>query len=216
MGTQTLRAEQHRLLTYYWQQALGLGMPDHGILLIAETYSQRLHMLDAGSLTYSYPISTSRFGLGNEKDSFRTPPGFHEVTQRYGDNEPPGRVFCNRSPTEQVIPEEAWRSSGNEDHILSRILRLAGKEYGINLGPGVDTYPRMIYLHGTNQEQLIGTAASKGCIRLRNKDIIELFSRIKPRPVYCWIGHLHTLFDLENTVQNVSKATVRNTPSSLL
>lgn len=125
-----------------------------------------------------YPVSTSRFGAGEEMDSYHTPRGLHEVVERYGDGLVPGSVLVSRVFTGEVLPEGAWQQTDGEDRILSRILRLAGCEPGRNQGGRLDSYARMIYIHGTNQEQFVGTRpSSHGCIRMKNYDVIELFER---------------------------------------
>ncbi|MBX9578138.1 MAG: L,D-transpeptidase [Chthoniobacterales bacterium] len=62
----------------------------------------------------------------------------------------------------------------NTDHILTRILWLDGLD-----SENTNTHDRYIYIHGTNQENLIGTPASHGCIRLRNTDMIALFDAVE-------------------------------------
>ena len=101
-----------------------------------------------------------------------------------------GSVFVARKPTGETVPPQAWKSAGKSDRILSRILRLRGLERGRNLGPGVDSFHRYIYLHGTNQEQLLGRPASHGCIRMGNQDIVNLFCLLRGRPTWCWIGQV--------------------------
>jgi len=170
-------------------QAIRLGMPPGAALLLVETANQRLLAhVDAGTPGI-YPVSTSRFGLNEREGSFGTPRGFHAICERYGERLPPGAVLSSRVFTGEVLPRAEWSSGSGDDRILSRILRLAGMEPGINQGGAVDTYARMIYLHGTNQEHLVGkTPASHGCIRLRNDDIIALFERLSGRDAWCWIA----------------------------
>ncbi|MFI0348383.1 MAG: L,D-transpeptidase [Chthoniobacterales bacterium] len=112
-----------------------------------------------------YPISSSRFGLGTEPGSFCTPMGKFFIEEKLGHAAPERMIFEGRKPTGKIA-----ELHGNEDLILSRILWLSGLE-----PHNVNTRERFIYFHGTNQEELIGTPASHGCIRLRNADIIELF-----------------------------------------
>jgi hypothetical protein len=107
--------------------------------------------------------------------------------ERYGDGLPAGTVFESRQPTGEVLPPEAWAEGGDRDLILTRILRLAGCEDGVNRGPGIDSHARYIYLHGTNQEQRVGSPASRGCIRLRNLEMIELFELTRGARTFCLI-----------------------------
>lgn len=170
--------------------ALRRGMPDEAVLLIADITRQCLTVTVKGQPERAYPISTSHLGTGTEENSNRTPTGLHEVVERYGSTAPAGTVFKARVPTGQVLPETEWRGALEEDLILSRILRLAGREPGHNAGNGVDSYDRYIYLHGTNHEDRIGHTSSGGCIRMTNRDIIELDLLTRNRPVWCWIGRL--------------------------
>src|SRR5262249_56027294 len=101
--------------------------------------------------------------------------GWHRVRARIGDGAEPGTVFKSREPTGEV-----WRGENrSDDLILTRILTLDGLEDGINRGPGSDSLERYIYFHGTNQESLLGTPSSIGCIRLANADIVALHDRVR-------------------------------------
>ena len=130
---------------------------------------QRCELLSPqGAILASYPVSTSRFGLGTEAGSFRTPTGNFLISEKIGDGEPAGMIFKGRVATGMLA-----QPGGEEDHILSRILWLKG------LDPeNSNTHERYIYFHGTNQEELIGSPASHGCIRLRNLEMIDLYERV--------------------------------------
>lgn len=134
-----------------------------------------------------WPVSTSRHGLGAQEGSHRTPPGWHRVAERIGDGEPVGTRFRSREPV-GLVPPQAWASEAGEDAILTRIWWLKGLEPGVNRGPGIDSYRRYIYLHGTHQEQLLGTPASIGCVRLSNETMRALFDRYATHEVRVWIG----------------------------
>ena len=112
-----------------------------------------------------YPVSTSRFGLGSEPGSLRTPLGRFRVHEKIGGGAPLGTVFKSRV----ALPENGLRSTA-EDLILTRILWLEGLE-----PHNENTLGRYIYLHGTNHEKLLGQPASHGCVRMRNADIVELY-----------------------------------------
>jgi UDP-N-acetylmuramate--alanine ligase len=123
-----------------------------------------------------YPVSTSAFGVGGAEGSYRTPPGFHRVREMIGAGAPAGTVYVGRAPT-----GETWQGADTpDDLILTRILTLEGLEPGVNQGVGCDSLARYIYIHGTNHEQKLGTAASHGCIRMANRDVVDLFDRLKP------------------------------------
>ena len=127
---------------------------------------QWLTLLDGDEVIREYPISSSAKGVGFTKDSYRTPTGHFRVCEKIGYEEPLGTIFKQRQPA------GLWTESdvSDDDLITSRILRLDGME-----AQNKNTLERCIYIHGTNQEELIGTPASHGCIRMANIDVIELF-----------------------------------------
>ena len=125
--------------------------------------------------------------------SNKTPPGWHRVCARYGANAVLGQVFVSRRPVRgQTLSAAEWRAGGDTDLILSRILWLDGLEEGVNRGGKVDSRARYIYIHGTNQEHLLGQPASHGCIRLSNHDVMVVYALTEGRPTYVEIieGHL--------------------------
>lgn len=133
-----------------------------------------------------YPASTSRNPPSCVQDSQGTPWGLHEVTECIGGDQPVGMVFRGRRPIGKTYT--ACSGQERQDNLItSRILRLRGLEPGVNQGPGVDSYERYIYIHGTNHEDRIGTPASGGCVLLRNADMIDLFERVPPGALV-WIG----------------------------
>ena len=144
-------------------------------LLVVDVERQRATLLDGETAVVSWPVSTARNGIGGTEGSYRTPPGWHRVHQRIGEDATAGTVFVSREPT-----AETWRGeTRDEDLILTRILTLEGLEDGVNRGPGCDSLERYIYLHGTNHEALIGRPVSHGCVRLSNRDVTELFTRLE-------------------------------------
>ena len=129
--------------------------------------------------TTSFPISSSKHGHGQSEGSYQTPLGAHHVHSIIGLNQPIFTQFSAREP----IMHHASCPDSTEDLILSRIIRLKGLEDGYNAGHDqnlkcVDSFHRYIYIHGTNQENLIGRKASIGCIRMLNHDIISLCHQI--------------------------------------
>ena len=148
-------------------------LPDR--LVIVDVEHQLAHVLENGRVTWSALVSTSSRGIGGEQDSEKTPPGWHRVRAKIGDGAEVGAVFKSREPTGEI-----WRGESRaDDLILTRVITLDGLEDGINRGPGCDSVERYIYFHGTNQESLLGTASSIGCIRLSNAEIVQLFDRIR-------------------------------------
>jgi hypothetical protein len=134
--------------------------------------------MDRKRVIKSYHISTSKYGIGNKAGSNRTPLGLHTISSKIGRGAPINTIFKNRRSTGR----RARINAEEGDHITSRILRLRGLEPGKNQGPGIDTFKRCIYIHGTPHEDMIGSPASHGCIRMRNADIIDLFEHV-PRGI---------------------------------
>ncbi|HAH66683.1 MAG TPA: hypothetical protein DCL72_14690 [Rhizobiales bacterium] len=143
-------------------------------LLVVDPERQTATWLESGEAIAAWPVSTARAGIAGEKGSYRTPPGWHRIHRRIGEDADPGTVFASREPT-----GETWCGEARDDDlILTRILTLEGLEDGVNRGPGRDSLERYIYLHGTNHEGLLGRPVSHGCVRLSNRDVSELFARV--------------------------------------
>jgi len=140
--------------------------PDTRHQVVISAREQKLALLDRGNLMAIYPISTSKFGLGDWPGSSFTPLGELEIAKKIGDNAPPGTVFKDRRRTGEIIAPD----SPGRDPIVTRILWLRGRE-----ARNAHAYGRMIYIHGTPEERLIGIPASYGCIRMRSRDIINLY-----------------------------------------
>ena len=135
---------------------------------------QRLYHRNIAGVWHTYPVSTASKGAGNQKESFQTPLGKHRICQKIGNHAPIMTAFRARQP---VGIYQKGTDDPNKDWILSRILWLTGTQTGINKRGHVDSYERYIYIHGTHEEEHIGTPASHGCIRMKNNDIIHLFER---------------------------------------
>ena len=143
-------------------------MEDQIIVSIPE---QRLAFYKSGQLQRSYPISTSKFGLGSEENSFKTPLGSFRIKGKIGDGAVHKTIFKGREPAGVWTKDnDAKDPLQKTDAILSRILRLDGCDEG-----NQNTYERFIYIHGTNDETQIGKAVSHGCVRMLSHDIEELF-----------------------------------------
>ena len=150
------------------------------ILATVDVARQTLTVTCKGTPVRVYRVSTARAGVGAAEGSGRTPPGRHRIARLFGHGAEPGQVFVSRRAVKgMVIPPSAWRAGASKDYVLTRILWLAGLEPGVNAGPGIDSQARYIYIHGTNQEQLLGTPASHGCIRMANADVIDFFNYVK-------------------------------------
>lgn len=121
-----------------------------------------------------YPISTSRYGIGNAEGSQQTPLGVHRIAAKYGFGAPCCRIFRDRIDT-----GETWRPEmGNDDFVLTRILWLQGLEDGLNRGAGIDSFDRYIYIHGIANEAAIGKPWSHGCVCMRNQDAAAFFDSV--------------------------------------
>jgi lipoprotein-anchoring transpeptidase ErfK/SrfK len=134
--------------------------------IVIDIKTQSLKLTRDQREIFSAPVSTSRAGPGFEPGSLKTPTGIFRVCERIGENAPSGTTFVGRVPVEQP-------PASGDDLITSRILWLDGMER-----ENAKTKERFIYIHGTNQEDLIGQPVSHGCVRMRNEDIIKLFEMV--------------------------------------
>ena len=116
----------------------------------------------------TYPVSTSRFGIGTGEGSLKTPTGRFYVAQKIGGDMPSGTIFVGRIPLgrDEALPQ-------TEDLVTSRILWLDGLDER-----NANTRDRFVYIHGTKHEDKVGAAASHGCVRMRNEDVIQLFEMV--------------------------------------
>src|SRR5204862_8137951 len=138
--------------------------------IVVSVADQTLALVEGGVVREKFPVSTSKFGLGDNPNSYATPLGSLEIASKIGANAPLGAVFKSRKPTGEVLrPNAAGR-----DPIVTRILWLRGLERG-----NARAYDRGIYIHGTPVEQLIGRPASYGCIRMRSQDVARLFNEVR-------------------------------------
>lgn len=182
-----LQNNQKNILSWR-RSAQNRGMSPNGYLALIITSMQKMIILPpSGKPPIEYVISTSKFGIGSTENSNKTPLGWHRVNERIGHGKPAGAVFSSRRFTGKVIPHTELNNPNSEDMVLTRILWLEGLEPGKNSGNGIDSHSRCIYIHGTNQEQLLGQPASHGCIRMSNEDVIELFEMTMNTDFYCVI-----------------------------
>src|SRR6266536_4735996 len=141
--------------------------PDTQHHIVISTRDQKLALLDRGTLLATYPVSTSKFGIGDRPGSRFTPLGQLQIAEKIGDNEPPGAVFKDRRRTSEIV----LANSPGRDPIVTRILWLRGLE-----SQNANAFARDIYIHGTPEERLIGMPASYGCIRMRSTDVVQLYN----------------------------------------
>ncbi len=144
------------------------GTPSQNILISVS--DQKMVLLNKGEPVAVYPVSTSKFGVGDSRGSYKTPLGEFEVARKIGHGAPKGAVFKSRRRTGEVIPVDA----PGRDPIVTRILWLRGREK-----KNRNAYGRYIYIHGTPEERNIGRPASFGCIRMRSSDIVDLFKHVR-------------------------------------
>lgn len=128
----------------------------------------------------TYLVSTATRGPGEKNGSLCTPRGRHIVRAKIGAGEPLNSVFVRRRPTGEVWTPELHGKFPGRDWILTRILWLSGCEPGRNRLGDVDTMRRYIYIHGSPDMAQMGKPGSIGCIRMRNRDIVELFDLVAP------------------------------------
>ena len=133
---------------------------------------------DNGTLLQTYPVSTGANGAGEENGSFCTPRGRHVIRAKIGAGQPLNTVFVKRRPTGEIYSPELGARHPGRDWILTRILWLSGQESGYNRGGSCDTMRRYVYIHGTPDETELGRPGSRGCIRMRNAELLELFDRV--------------------------------------
>ena len=167
-----------------WEEALqkleskfGLTFDDYAV--IVSIPEQELRLVRGEETVRLYKISTSKNGAGNRAGSRRTPLGTHCIAAKIGKGAKFGSIFNARQNTGRTAQISTDNVDTRKDQKTSRILWLKGMELGVNRGTGIDTFSRLIYIHGTPEEGLIGTPASKGCIRMKNGDVIELFDLVQ-------------------------------------
>jgi lipoprotein-anchoring transpeptidase ErfK/SrfK len=137
--------------------------------IVVSVPDQTLALIDDGVVIARFPVSTSKFGLGDGSGSYATPLGTMAVASKIGANAPLGTVFKSRRPTGEILRPNA----PGRDPIVTRILWLRGLEKR-----NARAFARNIYIHGTPEERLIGRPASYGCIRMRSRDVAQLFAAV--------------------------------------
>src|SRR5947209_3735503 len=151
--------------------AFGAGLPPVEIpnQVIISVKDQKLMLLQNGARVTTYPVSTSKYGLGDYWGRMTTPLGCMQVAQKIGDHAPFGAVFHNRRFTGEVLAPNA----PGRDPVITRIIWLRGLEQ-----QNAHAFGRCIYIHGTPEEKTIGRPASYGCIRMKSKDVTELYEQL--------------------------------------
>ena len=158
-------------------KAFGLSDSDTAIVIVVS--EQRLYLVRGdGDVIRSYPVSTSKFGIGNRFGSYKTPVGAHRIWCKVGDGALYGEIIRHRKPTGRIAHIRTDTLESGHDYITTREMCLEGLEEGVNKGDSVDSKIRAIYIHGTADEGRVGRMASYGCIRMKNRDVIELYDLV--------------------------------------
>jgi L,D-transpeptidase-like protein len=145
------------------------AIPGFSSRVIVSVRDQKLMLLQNGVRVATYPVSTSKYGLGDGWGSLATPLGLLQVAQKIGDHAPFGAVFHNRRWTGEILRP----NTPGRDPIMTRIIWLRGLE-----ATNAHAFRRCIYIHGTNEEQVIGRPASYGCIRMKSEDVTALYNQL--------------------------------------
>jgi lipoprotein-anchoring transpeptidase ErfK/SrfK len=149
--------------------AFAIAPLDTSNQLIISVRDQKLMLVRNGTKVAVYPVSTSMFGLGDSWGRMTTPLGYLAVEKKIGDNVPVGAVFHNRRLTGEILQP----NTPGRDPITTRIIWLRGLE-----AQNAHAFQRCIYIHGTPEEKKIGRPASYGCIRMKSKDVAELYNQV--------------------------------------
>jgi len=139
---------------------------------------QQLILFDGENVIRNYSVSTAKNGAGERENSECTPLGEHIIAEKIGHDAKKNSIFVGRVETNELYDPKMRDLYPNRDWILTRILWLSGTEDGKNKGGDVDSYNRYIYIHGSPDDTKMGKPGSRGCIRMSNPDVIELFDLV--------------------------------------
>ena len=153
-------------------------MPAEDLLIRVSIDEQRLQLLERGEVVMDVAVATAANGPGEVMHSECTPRGRHRVRARIGDGCPENTVFVGRRPTGEIYSPTLKAAHPGRDWMLTRILWLCGEEPGRNRLGQVDSMRRYIYIHGCPDEDPMGVPSSHGCVKMRNREVIELFDRV--------------------------------------
>lgn len=155
-------------------------MQDPHLNIEVNISAQVLYLRYDQEIIKKYAVSTAKNGPGEARNSECTPRGLHIIRAKIGASACANTVFVGRRPSGEIYDVALSAKFPQRDWILTRILWLSGLEIGKNRLGLVDTMRRYIYIHGTPDEVALGTPGSRGCVRMHNKDIIELFELVSP------------------------------------
>lgn len=168
-GQHPMESRIFRYLSLLVTLLLAACAGDRAHVIRVSVAEQRMALYEHGVEVQRFPVSTSKFGLGDIPGSNRTPVGTMEIAKKIGALAPVGMKFKSRVPTGEIVPVNA----PGRDPIVTRILWLRGLE-----PRNANAFSRMIYIHGTPEERTLGSPSSYGCIRMRSKDIVQLFDAV--------------------------------------
>lgn len=171
----TLTSAQNKIL----QQVENYIYTEPSTVLFISIENQELYYIRNKTVVNTFIISSSKYGTGNENGSNKTPLGIHKVKEKHGEDTPLNGIMVGRIFNGKIAKVYHDTTRSKTDDITTRILWLEGMEEGKNKGIGIDSYKRYIYIHGTSEEGRLGMPASHGCIRMKNKDIIDLYRIIE-------------------------------------
>lgn len=147
-------------------------------LIDVDISKQQLSLFEGDNVISLYAISSAKNGTGQKNGSECTPLGNHSIYLKFGSKAKENSVFIGRKETGEIFTEELRQNNPERDWILTRILWLSGQDEGENKGGEVDTLSRYIYIHGCPDSDSFSKPSSHGCVKMRNRDIIELFENV--------------------------------------
>ena len=152
---------------------------DFDEILFVSIDNQKMYHFKKQKIISKYVISSSKYGVGNQNGSNKTPKGLHFIKNKIGDNTPINGKMIGRKFTGEIAKIFSDKTISDTDDITTRILWLSGLEEGLNKGENIDSFKRYIYIHGTSEEGRLGIPSSHGCIRMKNKDVIDLYKKVE-------------------------------------
>ena len=148
-------------------------------ILFVSIDNQKMYHFKKQKIISTYVISSSKYGVGNQSGSNKTPNGLHFIKNKIGDSTPINGKMIGRKFTGEIAKIFSDKTISDTDDITTRILWLSGLEEGLNKGENIDSFKRYIYIHGTSEEGRLGIPSSHGCIRMKNKDVIDLYKKVE-------------------------------------
>ncbi len=149
-------------------------------LIVVNIAEQRLQLFMGDRVAMDVAIASAKNGIGEQAGSECTPCGWHQVRAMIGDDAKTNAVFVGRRSTSEIYSPDLRRAFPDRDWVLTRILWLSGLEPGKNRLGAVDTMRRYIYIHGCPDEDEMGVPSSHGCVKMRNTDVLQLFTAVTP------------------------------------